>query len=76
MEWLLFNRSIAKENNMRPKDTVAVMAAVAGLQDVLVQFPDDVRIAAEEAAGFVSELITPVDPSDESWPPMRVGVGR
>lgn len=53
---------------------IAVLAAMAGLEKVLAEFPDDVRVAALEAMHNAAGIDAPTDPAAEAWPPMRAGV--
>lgn len=53
---------------------IAVLAEMAGLDKVLAEFPDDVRIAALEAMHNAAGIDAPTNPAVEPWPPMRAGV--
>ncbi len=50
---------------------IASLARAAGLDKALAEFPEDVAIAARQAAGNAGSLAIPTDPADEPWPPMR-----
>jgi hypothetical protein len=54
------------------KQLVADLAGLAGLQDALADFPEDVAIAATIAANARRSFTAPADPAVEPWPPMRV----
>ena len=55
------------------KATIELLARRAGLDKALVEFPDDVAAAAEQASGVVARMKAPADPRAEPWPPMHVG---
>ena len=57
------------------KATVELLARRAGLEKALVEFPDDVAAAAEQASNARARLKPSADPRAEPWPPMRVGGG-
>jgi hypothetical protein len=46
------------------------------LQRLWQAFPDDVLEAFADAHSATSQLVRPVDPKAEPWPPMRAGTGR
>jgi hypothetical protein len=54
---------------------MAMRARLAGLDVAFEKFPDDVRIALEDAERFTSGLASDLQPADEPWPPMQVGKG-
>jgi hypothetical protein len=55
--------------------TIDLLARRAGLEKALIEFPDDVAAAAEQAVGVAARIKAPGDPRAEPWPPMRVGDG-
>jgi hypothetical protein len=55
------------------KDTIEVLARRAGLAKALAEFPEDVTIAAKQAADVAQKIRRPVDPTAEPWPPMKAG---
>jgi hypothetical protein len=57
------------------KDLIATLARAAGLDKALVEFPNDVALAVEQAFGNQDAIEYPADPAAEPWPPMRAGVG-
>ena len=57
------------------KATIELLARRAGLDKALVEFPEDVAAAAEQASGSVARMKAPTDPRAEPWPPMRAGSG-
>ncbi len=57
------------------KEFVEALARRAGLDKALVEFPDDVAAAAEQAAGVMAKIKAPADPRAEPWPAMRAGDG-
>jgi len=57
------------------KATMELLARRAGLEKALVEFPEDVVAAAEQASGSVARMKAPTDPRAEPWPPMRPGGG-
>ena len=57
------------------KTTVELLARRAGLDKALVEFPDDVAAAAEQAESALARMKAPTDPRAEPWPPMRAGNG-
>ena len=57
------------------KDLIAKLARAAGLDKALAEFPDDVRVAAEQALGNRDGFAYPTEPGAEPWPPMRAGTG-
>jgi hypothetical protein len=57
------------------KATIETLARRAGLQKALAEFPDDVAVAAAQAAAATDKLKAPRDPRAEPWPPMRPGEG-
>jgi hypothetical protein len=50
---------------------IASLARAAGLDKALAEFPEDVAIAARQAAGNAGSFAIPTDATDEPWPPMR-----
>jgi hypothetical protein len=56
-------------------DLMAELARLAGLQQALAEFPDDVAAAFAQAMGNRDIVHAPTDPAAEPWPPMRAGVG-
>lgn len=57
------------------KEIVALLAREAGLEKALAEFPDDVAVAARQAAGARQKIIAPADPRAEPWPAMHPGEG-
>ena len=55
------------------KETIEVLARRTGLARALVEFPEDVMVAAKQAADAAQKIKRPVDPRAEPWPPMKVG---
>lgn len=56
-------------------DLVATLARLAGLEQALAAFPDDVHAAAAQALSHREMLQAPEDPAAEPWPPMCIGTG-
>ncbi len=54
---------------------IIALAQAAGLDKALALFPDDVRMAAEQALRNAGAVAVPTDPAVEPWPPMRAGIG-
>lgn len=54
---------------------IELLAHRAGLDKALAEFPDDVAVAARQAADVANRIKRPADPAAEPWPPMRVGIG-
>jgi hypothetical protein len=52
---------------------IELLARRAGLDKVLVEFPEDVAAAAELASASVAKMKPPTYPRAEPWPPMRIG---
>ena len=48
------------------------VARRAGLEKAVMEFPEDVLVAAEAAARARSAFPAPVSPNAEPWPPMKV----
>ena len=57
------------------KALIEALARRAGLEKALKEFPDDVAIAARQAADVASRIKAPADPRAEPWPPMKAGDG-
>ena len=55
------------------KETIEVLARSAGLTKALAEFPEDVTVAAKQAADVAQKIKRPVDPRAEPWPPMKAG---
>lgn len=55
------------------KETIEVLAKRAGLAKALTDFPEDVRVAATQAADVAQKIRRPADPRAEPWPPMKAG---
>ncbi|WP_295134975.1 hypothetical protein [uncultured Reyranella sp.] len=55
------------------KDTIEMLARRAGLARALADFPEDVTIAATQAADVAQKIKRPADPRAEPWPPMKAG---
>ena len=55
------------------KETIEVLARRAGLARALDQFPEDVTVAAKQAADVAQKIRRPADPAAEPWPPMKAG---
>jgi len=55
------------------KDTIEMLARRAGLARALADFPEDVTIAAKQAADVAQKIKRPADPRAEPWPPMKAG---
>ncbi len=55
------------------KDTIEMLARRAGLARALAEFPDDVAVAAKQAADVAQKIKRPADPRAEPWPPMKAG---
>jgi hypothetical protein len=55
------------------KDTIEVLARRAGLTRALAEFPEDVTVAAKQAADVAQKIRRPADPAAEPWPPMKAG---
>jgi hypothetical protein len=54
---------------------VEALARLAGLDQALADFPDDVAAAAAQALNNAGAVRVPAEPAVEPWPPMRAGVG-
>jgi hypothetical protein len=57
------------------KVTMELLARRAGLAKALAEFPDDVAVAARQAADVASKIKLPADRAAEPWPPMKAGRG-
>ncbi|MBR2815897.1 MAG: hypothetical protein IKE60_14690 [Reyranella sp.] len=57
------------------KEAIELLARRAGLAKALAEFPEDVAIAAKQAADVAQKIRRPADPAAEPWPPMRAGTG-
>ena len=57
------------------KNTIELLARRAGLARALAEFPEDVPVAAKQAADVAQKIKRPADPRAEPWPPMKAGVG-
>jgi hypothetical protein len=57
------------------KEAIELLARRAGLTKALAEFPEDVAIAAKQAADVAQKIRRPADPAAEPWPPMRAGTG-
>jgi hypothetical protein len=44
-----------------------------GLSKALAEFPEDVTVAATQAADVAKKIKRPADPTAEPWPPMKAG---
>ncbi len=55
------------------KETIEMLARSAGLAKALAEFPDDVTVAATQAADVARKIKRPIDPRAEPWPPMKAG---
>jgi hypothetical protein len=55
------------------KETIEVLAKRAGLAKALADHPEDVAIAAKQAADVAQKIRRPADPAAEPWPPMKAG---
>lgn len=55
------------------KETIEVLARSAGLTKALADFPEDVTVAAKQAADVAHKIKRPADPRAEPWPPMKAG---
>ena len=55
------------------KETIEMLAKRAGLTRALDQFPEDVMVAAKQAADVAQKIKRPADPVAEPWPPMKAG---
>ncbi len=55
------------------KETIEVLARSAGLAKALAEFPEDVTVAAKQAADVAHKIKRPADPTAEPWPPMKAG---
>ncbi len=60
---------------MMDKQIIEALAKAAGLEKALVEYPDDVAIAAAQALDNAGAVQYPTDPAVEPWPPMRPGIG-
>ncbi len=57
------------------KAMIELLARRAGLDKALAEHPDDVAVAARQAAEVVARIKQPVEPTAEPWPPMQPGRG-
>jgi hypothetical protein len=55
------------------KETIELLAKRAGLAKALAEFPEDVTVAATQAADVAQKIKRPADPTAEPWPPMKAG---
>ena len=55
------------------KNTIELLAHRAGLARALAEFPEDVTVAAKQAADVAQKIKRPADPRAEPWPPMKAG---
>lgn len=55
------------------KETIEILARRAGLARALADFPEDVTIAAKQAADVAQKIKRSADPTAEPWPPMKAG---
>jgi hypothetical protein len=55
------------------KETIEVLARRSGLTRALAEFPEDVMVAAKQAADVAQKISRPADPVAEPWPPMKAG---
>ncbi|WP_428676226.1 hypothetical protein [Reyranella sp.] len=55
------------------KNTIELLAHRAGLARALAEFPEDVTVAAKQAADVAQKIKRPADPTAEPWPPMKAG---
>ncbi len=55
------------------KETIEMLARSAGLAKALTEFPEDVTVAAKQAADVAQKIKRPADPTAEPWPPMKAG---
>lgn len=55
------------------KQTIELLARSAGLSKALAEFPEDVTVAARQAADVAQKIKRPADPTAEPWPPMKAG---
>lgn len=57
------------------KPMMELLAHRAGLDKALAEHPEDVAVAAAQAADVARKIKAPSDPRAEPWPPMRAGNG-
>jgi hypothetical protein len=57
------------------KTLMEALARRAGLDNALKDFPEDVAIAAKQAADVAGRIKPPADVRAEPWPPMKAGDG-
>jgi hypothetical protein len=57
------------------KTLMEALARRAGLDNALKDFPEDVAIAAKQAADVAGRIKPPADVRAEPWPPMKAGGG-
>ena len=50
-----------------------LVADKGGLAKALAEFPEDVTVAAKQAADVAHKIKRPADPRAEPWPPMKAG---
>ncbi|WP_425068434.1 hypothetical protein [Reyranella sp.] len=55
------------------KNAIELLAHRAGLARALAEFPEDVTIAAKQAADVAQKIKRPADARAEPWPPMKAG---
>ena len=55
------------------KETIEVLVRRTGLARALAEFPEDVMVAAKQAADVAQKIKRPADPTAEPWPPMKAG---
>ena len=55
------------------KNSIEILAKRAGLAKALAEFPEDVTVAAKQAADVAQKIKRPADPKAEPWPPMKAG---
>jgi hypothetical protein len=51
------------------------LAKLAGLEQALAEFPEDVVAAFRQASGHRDVMRAPEAPEAEPWPPMKAGDG-
>ncbi|MFY9136638.1 hypothetical protein [Zwartia sp.] len=58
--------------SVRQDDDIQMLARLAGLEDALARFPEDVSTAARTALNIRAAFQAPIDNTAELWPVMQV----
>ena len=58
---------------VKAEGVAMALARRAGLARALAEFPEDVTVAAKQAADVAQKIKRPADPTAEPWPPRKAG---